>query len=249
MESAGAIAFGAGRTSDRASIGAIARALDPSIELLPFVREARHSTSPDNSAHQTIVANLWGRSIAIDPQHDALLEVAEDVYTLTRAPKDAPHQPAYLEIEFTKGLPVRVNGIEMLLLEMLESLETIAGAHGVGRIDSILTRPDGTQYREIAETPAGLILQVAHAELQGLAIAPELDRLARELGGAYRELVEGGDWFSDTRRALDAFTASIQPKVTGSIRLRLFKGDCRVVGRSLPHAGQSISGTSLVRSV
>jgi argininosuccinate synthase len=242
MESADAIAFGGRRPSDHAAIGALARALDPSIEIL-------QCTGSNAASMQTIETNIWGRSVVLDPSVDAGLEVPEDVYTLTRAPKDAPNQPAYLDIEFDKGLPVRVNGIEMLLLEMLESLETIAAAHGVGRSDSMLARADGTRYREIAEAPAGVILQLAHGELQALVVSDELARLARAAAASYRDLIESGKWFTDAREALDAFTGSIQPKVTGTIRLRLFKGDCQVVGRSLPHAGQSISGTSLVRTV
>jgi len=242
MESADAIAYGCRRPSDAAPIGVLARALDPSIELIPCAASGDTRT-------QVIEAHIWGRSVALDASVDAGLEVPEDVYTLTRAPKDAPNQPAYLDVEFEKGLPVRVNGIEMLLLEMLDSLETIAGAHGVGRSDSMLTRADGTKYREVAEVPAGFILQTAHSELQELVVSDELGHLARRVGASYRDLIESGKWFSDARDALDTFAASIQPKVTGTIRLRLLKGDCRVVGRSLPQVGQSISGTSLVRAV
>jgi argininosuccinate synthase len=242
MESADAIAFGGRRASDAASVSALARTHDPSIELI-------QCPAPGDTPTHAIETHIWGRSVALEPSADGAAEVPEDVYTLTRAPKDAPNQPAYLEIEFDQGMPVRVNGIEMLLLEMLESLETIAGAHGVGRSDSVLIRADGTKYREVAEAPAGVILQMAYGELQELAISTELSQLTHSLGAAYRNLIGSGKWFSDARRALDAFTASIQPKVTGTIRLRLLKGDCRVVGRSLPLAGQSISGTSLVRTV
>lgn len=248
MEAADAVACGAARAFDYSVFAQLVRALNPSIELIPCAPAAARQGA--DAAPQNVVANVWGRSVAIDFNEDGAAEASEDLYTLTRAPKDAPDQPAVLEIEFEKGLPVRVNGIEMLLLEMIESLETIAGAHGVGRTDSIVARPDGTKYREIAETPAGLMLQMAHGELQNFAITRELCRLVPDLGAVYRDLAESGKWFSDTRNALDAFTASIQPKVTGSIRLRLFKGDCRIVGRRLHHqSGQSISGTSLVRTV
>jgi argininosuccinate synthase len=242
MESADAVAFGGRRAFDPASVIAIARTLDPSIEFIDCA-------APADAPTHALDTHIWGRSIGLETSADGGLEVPEDVYTLTRAPKDAPNQPAYLEIEFDQGVPVRVNGIEMLLLEMLESLETIAGAHGVGRSDSVVIRADGTKYREIAEAPAGMILQMAYNELQELVVSSELRQLTYGLGAAYRNLIESGKTFSDARRALDAFTASVQPKVTGTIRLRLFKGDCRVVGRNLPLAGQSISGTSLVRAV
>jgi len=242
MESADAMAIGGRRGSDLASVSALARTLDQSIELI-------QCPAPGDAPSQAIEAHIWGRSVALEPSADAGLEVPEDVYTQTRAPKDAPNQPAYVEVEFDQGVPVRVNGIEMLLLEMLESLETIAGAHGVGRSDSVVVRADGTKYREVAEAPAGVILEMAYGELQQLVVSAELHQLTHSLGATYRNLLEAGKWFSDARRALDAFTASLQPKVSGTIRLRLFKGDCRVVGRSLPLAGQSISGTSLVRTV
>lgn len=236
MESATAIACGAARADDHRSFQTLIHTLNPALEVIPFVQPVPHN----------LVANVWGRSIV----HESLdQERSEDIYTLTRPPESGPDQPAYIDIEFTAGVPVRVNGIEMLLLEMIESLETIAGAHGVGRIDAALARPDGTRCRETAEVPAGVLLQKAHSELQELAITRELAHLLPVAAASYRGVLEGGRWFSDVRTALDAFIASIQPKVSGSIRLRLFKGDCRVVGRRLHHSGQTISGTPLVRTV
>jgi argininosuccinate synthase len=255
MEDAGAIAFGAGRSLDRASLERLIRSLDPSLDLIAYTHTPGDDVSAGaGSGPQEIATNLWGRSVAFDAVLDGWAEVSEDAYLLTRAPKDAPDHPAYLEVELECGLPVRVNGIEMPAPEMIESLETIAGAHGVGRTDTILSRPDGAKYRAIGEAPAALVLQVAHQELESLAIPPGLARLVHDLGRAYSDAIEGGNWFSDTRTALDAFTTAIQPRVTGSIRLRLAKGDCRVVGRRLHSAkpaatGHSISGTPLVRTV
>jgi argininosuccinate synthase len=252
MEDAGAIAFGAGRNLDRASLERLIGSLDSSLDLIPYThrRDDDASAGAGNGPRET-ATNLWGRSVAMD---DGWAEVSEDAYLLTRAPKDGPDHPAYLEVELESGLPVRVNGIEMPALEMIESLETIAGAHGVGRTDATLSRPDGAKYRAIGEAPAALVLQMAHQELETLAIPPGLARLVHDLSRAYSDAIGGGNWFSDTRAALDAFTRAIQPRVTGSIRLRLAKGDCRVVGRKLHSAnpaaaGHSISGTSLVRTV
>jgi argininosuccinate synthase len=150
---------------------------------------------------------------------------------LTRAPQDGSDEPAYVEIEFDGGLPVRVNGIEMSLLEIIESLETIAGAHGVGRIDMIENRLVGTQSREIYEAPAAVVLHTAHKEIEKLVVARELERLKHDLARRYADLVYNGLWFSQTREAIDSFVATVQKRVTGTVRLKLFKGTCAVVGR------------------
>jgi argininosuccinate synthase len=246
MEQADAIAYGSGRGYDRASLDVLAHALDPSLELIAPARiwgrsqaavaaDAKARGIPDSTAPgepQVIAANLWGRSIAVDQAHDSWAEVPDDVYMLTRGAGAAPDQPAYLDIEFERGVPTRVNGIEMLLLEMIESLETIAGAHGIGRTDTIATRPDGTKYREVSEAPAAAILQAAHRELTALLLPPDLVAMATRAGAAYFDLIQDGRWFSETREALDAFTRSAQAHLSGTIRLRLFKGDCRVAGRA-----------------
>jgi len=155
---------------------------------------------------------------------------------LTRSARDCPAQPAYVEVEFESGRPLRVNNIEMLPLEMIESVETIAGLHGVGRIDLMATRLTGGQAREIYEAPAAVVLHAAHRELQQLVMPSDLEQVSHALGRTYADLINGGQWFSPTRTAIDAFVRAVQPRVTGSIRLKLFKGDCRVAGRRSPYA-------------
>jgi argininosuccinate synthase len=255
MEHATAIAYGGGRGYDRASLDVLVHALDPAIELMVPSRiwgmkpadvlanaKARgiSGSVPPGGPHK-IAANLWGRSIAIDASGDAWEEVPEDLYMLTRNPGTAPDQPACIDIEFERGLPVRINGIEMPLLEMIESLETIAGTHGIGRTDTIVARPDGTKYREISETPAATIFHVAHRELETLLLPADLTGLIVRMGRTYSDLIQSGQWFSETREALDAFTRSVQSHLSGSIRLRLFKGDCRVAGRAARVAVNAVS--------
>ena len=245
MENATAIAYGVGHGYDGAPLDVLIPSVDASFELVAPARlwgmssgalskyAASHgiTAAPPGSPHQ-VAANLWGRSVAFDPAPDAWTDVPEGVFDLTRAPEEAPAQPAYLDIEFERGLPTRVNGIEMLLLEMLESLETIAGAHGIGRTDTIVSRPDGTKYREICEAPAAVILHTAHRELEELLLPSDLLRLIQHTGRTYADVIQSGRWFSETREALDAFTRSVQSHLSGTIRLRLFKGDCRVAGRA-----------------
>jgi argininosuccinate synthase len=158
------------------------------------------------------------------------------VYVLTRSPAEAPAQPAYVEVEFEQGVPVAINGVGLSLVELINSLETIASAHGVGRIDMLENHLGGTKAREIYEAPAAVLLQAAHSELQKYVTPRDLARLASELGVKYADLVYNGLWYTPTREAIDAFVTKVQERVSGAIRLKLFKGDFRVVGRRSPHA-------------
>lgn len=251
MEGASAIAHCCmGPTNDQVRLDLSVRLLEPSIRIIAAARDwrmpgadvleyARERGLPlpvtMASAYSTD-ANLWGRSIARGVLDDPWVEPPDDVYTLTRAPQDCPDEPAYLEVEFEAGVPVRTNGVDMPMVELIESLDTIAGAHGVGRIDMVESSLSAVKSREIYEAPAATVLHAAHSELQSIVTGRALERLAHQLGRAYADLVYNGEWFSHTREAIDAFVRSIQPRVTGAVRLKLFKGDCRVVGRKSPHA-------------
>jgi argininosuccinate synthase len=150
-----------------------------------------------------------------------------------------------VEVEFEQGVPLRANGVEMPLVELIESVETIAGAHGVGRIDMVENAAAGGKSREIYEAPAAVVLHTAHGELEKLVVPRDLERLGHDLGRAYADLAYNGRWFSPTREAIDAFMRTIQPRVTGAVRLKLFKGDCRVVGRRSPLAvDESVASAS-----
>jgi argininosuccinate synthase len=251
MEEASAIAHGCrGKGNDQVRLDVSARAFDPSVQVIAPARSwgmseteaveyarARGIEVPGAvESPYSIDANLWGRSIEGSVLEDPWQEPPDEIFTLTRAPKDCPDEPAYVEIDFEGGLPLRANGVEMSLLELIESLETIAGAHGIGRIDIMENRLVGIKSREIYEAPAAVLLHTAHRELQDLVVARDMERLTRQLGRAYADLVYNGLWFSQMREAIDAFVRTIQPRVTGSVRLKLFKGGYRVVGRTSPHA-------------
>ena len=135
-----------------------------------------------------------------------------------------------------RGVPVKINGVAMSLVELIQSLETIAGDHGVGRVDMVENRLVGIKSREIYEAPAAVALHAAHRELQKFVTPRDLERLTAELGVKYADLVYNGLWYTPTREAIDALVANVQEKVAGVIRLKFFKGDCRVVGRTSPHA-------------
>jgi len=251
MEGATTIAHGCnGKANDELRLELAIRALDPGVTVLAPARmwgmsrheqieyaKARRIPIPSTvESPYTVDTNLWGRSIERGVLEDTWQESPEDIYALTRSPRDCPDEPAYVEIEFEAGVPVRVNGIEMSLIEMIESLETIAGAHGVGRIDMVENAATGGKSREIYEAPAAVVLYAAHVEMMKLVVPRDLERLAHHLGRAYADLAYNGRWFSPTREAIDAFMQTMQPRITGAVRLKLFKGDCRVVGRRSPLA-------------
>jgi argininosuccinate synthase len=246
MEGAVAVAHGCtGKDNDQVGLDVAVRSLDPSLELIAPARVWGMSR-PDEieyarvhnipvpvtiASPYSVDSNLWGRSIECGVLEDPWVEPPEDIYTLTRPPQQCPDEPAYVDIDFERGVPVRANGIDMPLLELIESLETIAGAHGVGRTDMIENRLMGIKSREVYEAPAAVVLHAAHSELEKFVIARDLERIKQEMGRTYADVVYNGLWFSQTREAIDAFVSAIQPRVTGTVRLKLFKGDCRVVGR------------------
>jgi argininosuccinate synthase len=251
IEGAAAIAHGCtGDGNDHVRMDASARALEPTIKLIAPARVwdlsrseaieyARQRGIPVPSAAErpfSTDANLWGRAIGYGGADDPWLEPTGEMYLLTRSPAEAPDRPAYVDIEFRKGVPARINGVEMSLVELIQSLETIAGGHGVGRTDIVENRLDGTKSREIYEAPAAVALHAAHLSLQKFVTPRDLDRLTSDLAVKYADLVYNGFWYTPTREAIDALVAKVQEKVTGTVRLKFFKGDCRVVGRTSPHA-------------
>ena len=244
MEGATAIAHGcAGTDNDQVRLEVALRALDPSMEVMAPARiwgmspvqkaeyARAHGIPVPATGPYRVDSNLWGRSIERGVLEDPWTEPPDDIYTLTRSPADCPDEPAYVEIDFESGVPVRANGVEMPMIEMIESLETIAGAHGVGRIDMVENGLVGGKSREIYEAPAAVVLHTAHSELEKMVIPRDLERIKHDMARTYADLVYDGHWFSPTREAIDAFVKAVQPHVTGSVRLKLFKGDCRVAGR------------------
>ena len=177
--------------------------------------------------------NLWGRIVGSPGLADAWHEVPEAVYADTRPAARWPAQPAVVEIGFARGVPVSVNGITMPLAELFENLSFMAAEHGVGRLDRVKPRPDGSRTRVIVEAPAAVVLHAAHADLQRLVSSDSTASFTRVTSAAYTGLVDAGEWFSPLRRALDAFTDTIQEEVTGRVRVRLFQGHCDVLARAV----------------
>jgi len=251
MEGATAIAHGCtGKGNDQVRIDVSVRALNRGIEVIGPARERAMSRPAqiEYAAERGIPVpatvenpystdlNLWGKSIECGVLEDPWTEPPEDIFTLTQSVARSPDTPAYVELDFECGVPTAVNGVSMGLVELIGSLETIAGTHGVGRIDMVENRLVGIKSREIYEAPAAVVLHAAHRELETLVIPKDLERLKNGLSTAYADLIYNGLWFTPTRTALDALVSDVQRRVTGRVRVKLFKGSCCVVGRRSPHA-------------
>jgi argininosuccinate synthase len=251
IEGADAIAHGeSGHGNDYVRLEAAARALEPSMTILAPARtwgmtreqvlayaKVRGIPMPSSSeSSYSIDRNLWGRSIEFGAIEDPWQEPPDEVYEITRPPAEAPNQPAYVELAFEAGVPVAINGVALSPVELISSLETIAGVHAVGRIDMVENWLVGIKSREVYEAPSAVALHMAHRELQSLVSPRDLERLCADLAVRYADLVYNGLWYTPTREAIDGLVTTVQKRVTGTIRLKFFKGDCRVVGRKSPYA-------------
>ncbi len=203
----------------------------PSVEGMPEQarEEAMAALQIAADAAPAVRATLWGRSLTGEGAIDATIDEAR--FSQTRPVMRAPDTPAMLDIGFEAGTPRRVNGVAMPLVELLSSLDTIAGAHGVGRIDVLVPEGDGVR-REVAEAPAATVLQVAIRELEALMLPWSLRTLRRRLAESYVDLLRGGDWHGLTRASIDALADRALKDATAVVRLRLYKGGVQVVGRT-----------------
>jgi argininosuccinate synthase len=208
-----------------------------------FAYARKHSIplpiTPNNP--YSIDENLWGRSIECGVLEDPNTEPPEDVYAWTTNPSATPDKATYLKIGFDKGVPVSLDGRKTDGLELIEKLNQTAGSYGIGRIDHIEDRLVGIKSREIYENPAAITLLTAHKALESLTLGRRQLRFKETVSAEYSDLLYDGLWFSSIRQDLSAFIDSTQRFVTGTVRLKLEKGNLRVVGRqaqnSLYHHG------------
>jgi argininosuccinate synthase len=243
---ADAIAHGCtGKGNDQVRFDVSIAALNPSLKILAPAREwgmSREETiaygekcgipAPvKKSSPYSIDKNLLGMAIEAGILEDPWEEPPEDVYGMTKAIADAPNEPEYVEIGFVKGIPVRLNGEEMSGRALITKLNDIAGNHGVGRIDMIENRLVGIKSREIYESPAMIVLINAHRDLESLTLTGDVTRYKRGIEETYSQLVYNGLWYSPLKGALDAFIQQTQEQVTGTVRVKLFKGTANIVGR------------------
>jgi argininosuccinate synthase len=165
---------------------------------------------------------------------DPWAEPPPDMYTMMVAPEKAPARPTYIEIGYEKGNPVSVNGKKAGPAKLLEKLNAIAGLNGVGRLDMVENRYVGMKSRGVYETPGGTVLHAAHRAVESVTLDREALHLRDSLIPKYAELVYNGYWFSPERRMLQGMMDDIQKNVTGTARLKLYKGSLTVVGRKSP---------------
>jgi argininosuccinate synthase len=180
--------------------------------------------------------NIWHCSYEGGILEDPWREPDEAMFQLSVSPAKAPDQPEYVEIGFESGRPVAMDGQNLDPVTLLEKLNELAGRHGVGRVDIVENRLVGMKSRGVYETPGGTLLYAAHRELEYLTLDRETMHYKELVASKYAEMAYNGLWFCPLKEALDAFVAKTQEKVTGTARLKLYKGQCAVAGRKSPHS-------------
>jgi argininosuccinate synthase len=180
--------------------------------------------------------NLWHCSHEGGILEDPSKEAPEHIFVMTSNPLEAPDEPVVVRIGFEEGTPVSVDGVPHGPVALLETLNSIAGEHGVGRADVVEDRLVGMKSRGVYETPGGTLLRAAHRELEQLVLDRGTLRLKDQLALQYADLVYDGRWWTTEREALDAAITATQRHVTGSVRLKLYKGGLAVAGRESPYA-------------
>lgn len=182
----------------------------------------------------SIDENLWGRSIECGVLEDPWTEPPEEIFTWTRSPNEAPDKPAYVEIGFEEGIPVTIDGQKLDGVSLIQQLNDLAGRHGVGRTDHIENRLVGIKSREIYEAPAAVVLLQAHQALEAMTLSKDQLRFKQRVAMEYADLIYNGLWFTRLHQDLAAFVKSSQCFVSGTVRLKLFKGNSSIVGRKSP---------------
>jgi len=246
-EGAGAVSHGStGKGNDQVRFEASFGALNPDLEVIAPAREwgmtreqeidyAQQNGIPipiDLDNPYSMDVNLWGKSIECGVLEDPSKEPPEEIYEWTVSPQAAPDTPTYIEIGFDQGVPISLNGDAMDGVSLIEELNQLGGSNGVGRVDMMENRLVGIKSREIYECPAGTILTTAHRELEAMTIDRETMHFKQQVELKYSELVYYGLWFSDLKKAIDAFVNSTQENVTGTVTMKLYKGSCVVAGRT-----------------
>jgi argininosuccinate synthase len=184
----------------------------------------------------SIDESIWSRAIECGVLEDPWAEPPEDIYQWTKGIDNSPDVPEYVEVGFVQGNPVSLNGAKLDLLDLIAKLNEIAGNNGVGRIDHIENRLVGIKSREVYEAPAATVLIKAHQDLESLVMTKDLLHYKKGIEQHYADLVYNGLWFSPLKEALDAFIGKTQELVTGTVKLKLFKGSAVVVGRESPYS-------------
>ncbi len=205
-------------------------------DLIAYLKEKKIPTTATVEKPFSRDRNLWHISHEGGVLEDPWQEPPADLFLLTKDLADTPATPAIITIGFEEGEPVSLDGELMNPVTLIETLNTLAGEHGVGRADIVEDRLVGMKSRGVYETPAGTVLFQAHRELEQLVLDRRTLALADEYGRRYADLVYDGRWWSPEREALDAMVSATQRHVTGSVRMKLSRGSCVVQGRESRHS-------------
>jgi argininosuccinate synthase len=240
-----------GKGNDQVRFELTYRALAPELPVIAPWREWTLKSREDEIAYAakhgipvpvtaakpySIDQNLWHTSYEGGVLEDPATAPPDDMFQLTVDPSEAPDEPAFVEIGFEHGIPVSLNGVVRQPAELVASLNALAGAHGVGRIDLVENRLVGMKSRGVYETPAGTVLMAALRDLESLTLDRETHHFRETISPRYAELVYYGLWHSPLKAALDAFLEESHRWVTGTVRVKLFKGSCLAIARSSPYS-------------
>ncbi|MBI5033403.1 MAG: argininosuccinate synthase [Chloroflexi bacterium] len=250
QEGADAVAHGAtGKGNDQVRFELTYQALNPKLKVIAPWREwsirSREDAIAYAKAHNVPVSatlksiysrdwNIYHLSHEGGILEDPWQEPEDAMYQLSVSPEQAPDEPEYIEIDFEKGVPRKINGCAMGAIEILTTLNQIGAKHGVGRIDLVENRLVGMKSHGVYETPGGTILIEAHDALEQICLDRETLHYKQVLALRYADLVYNGQWFVPLREALDAFVHETQKTMTGAVRLKLYKGNLILVGRKSP---------------
>ncbi len=244
-ENADSVAHGStGKGNDQVRFDVTIRALYPQVKVIAPVREWNMSRDEElkyliskgipykpSRGEFSIDENLWGRSIESGRLEDPWVEPPEEAFAWTVSPEKAPDRPEYVEIYFENGIPVSLNGDRMNLVDLIKHLNIVGGRNGVGRVDHIEDRVVGIKSREVYEVPAATILIEAHRDIEKLTLPKSILRFKGLIEEQWSYMIYDGLWADPLREALEAFINETQKHVEGSVRLKLYKGGLRVVGR------------------
>ena len=251
-EEADAVAHGCtGKGNDQVRFELTFRALNPNLkiiapwrewsirsrqEAIDYARERKIEIPVTKEKPYSMDRNLWHISYEGGVLEDPWRSPDETMFQLTVAPEKAPDTPDYLEIRFEKAIPMAINGQVYDPVSLIEHLNSLGGKHGIGRIDIVENRLVGMKSRGVYETPGGTILYIAHQELESLTLERDTMHYKEIISKKYADLVYNGLWFSPLKKALDAFINETQERVTGVVKLKLWKGHCLPVGRKSPYS-------------
>ena len=240
-----------GKGNDQVRFEVAVQSLDPTLTILAPVREWDLLTRPQEmewaqahgvpvpttkSSPYSIDDNLWGRAIECGVLEDPWNEPPADIFALTADPESAPDEPEYVELTFEAGVPCAINGESKSFHDIILQMNEIAGKHGYGRVDMVENRLVGVKSREVYEVPGALAIVKAHQELEEICLERDLLHEKPILEQKWANLVYNGFWFSPLKQAIDAFCASTQKCVTGTVRMKFYKGNCTFVGKKSPYS-------------